>query len=365
MEHVSTVLSRTLSSLTPTNGAGNGHGRSLAGEPRDRRPATLHDLIPMFEAEETLENPDIVLPLRSLRATPGGTVQVPQMGVVAFNDWSRRQCASLLGVRWDRWFENSSPSERADELNRRFARASGSVRLRTSRNPDDASADGTLRAFVSPGYTPVADSRLARMLATVLAPADSELRLVRADVTDRSVSYVVKIGEAYRPGGPGDVGDIWGGVLVRNSGVGFASLLVSLHLTRLLCKNGMTAPLPDAVLVRRRHRALDDDALRGLLCERLDQLPERLGRGADLLRRAHERPVQDVEATLTTILDDADLPRRHVAAITAAYAEEPMPTAFGVSQAITRAAQGMSPELRVELEHTAGAYLASVASPPA
>ena len=49
---------------------------------------------------------------------------------------------------------------------------------------------------------------------------------------------------------------MWGGILVRNSGVGFASLLMTLHLTRLVCKNGMTAPLPDALLLKRRHRAL-------------------------------------------------------------------------------------------------------------
>jgi len=59
------------------------------------------------------------------------------------------------------------------------------------------------------------------------------------------------------------VGDIWGGLMVRNSGVGFASLQMIAFLVRLVCRNGLCAPLPDAVLLRRRHRGLDDSRLRG------------------------------------------------------------------------------------------------------
>jgi len=171
------------------------------------------------------------------------------------------------------------------------------------------------------------------------------------------------VGHAYRQGGPGEVGDVWGGILVRNSGVGFASLLMTLHLTRLVCKNGMTAPLPDALLLKRRHRALDDNALRRILVNRAEHLPGQLARGAALLHAARDTRVADVRATVVSLLEDAHLPQRHAPAILSAYDREPEPTVFGVSQAVTLASQFESPEVRLDLEHAASAYLQSNVEP--
>ncbi len=248
-------------------------------------------------------------------------------------------------------------------MNRRFARASGTVRLRTNRLREpvseiDHGVDGILRAFVSPGYTPVGDARLGRMLIAALSPDERELRLVRADLTDRTTSYVVGIGKPFRRGDDSIVGEVWGGLLVRNSGVGYASLVMVLHLTRLVCLNGMTAPLPDAHLLRRRHRGIEDDALRYLLADKLSGLPARIHQGGERLLAADARLVPNFDIEIRRVLDDAGLPQRYLPAITAAYLREPRPTAFGVSQAITLAAQGLPPEERFELERAAGNYLA-------
>src|SRR4029078_12751347 len=99
--------------------------------------------------------------------TGTGLLRIPKTGDFAFTDWSKRQAASLLGIRFDRWFANASPAERAEELNRRFSRAQEQVRLRTMKpaepGPGESQgADGVLRAFVSPGYSVVRDSALAR-----------------------------------------------------------------------------------------------------------------------------------------------------------------------------------------------------------
>jgi hypothetical protein len=299
---------------------------------------------------------------KSLRLTGEDLVRIPERGDFTFTDWSRRQCATLVGLRWNKWFENASPTERAEELNRRFHRAEGQVRLRTASFRDSESegkpeAVGVLRAFVSPGYTPLKDSDVAAALATALEPADPELRIIRFDLTDRTTSYVVAVGKPHRIGGPGDVGDVWGGLLVRNSGVGFASLIATLHLTRLLCKNGMTAPLPDALLLRRRHRGLDAPKLAGLLAERVVQLPGQLQQGAELLRLAASRAITNADDAVRSFLDRFDLPARHLRPILDAYAREPQPSAFGISQAVTLAAQSLSPEERLELETAAGSYL--------
>jgi hypothetical protein len=129
------------------------------------------------------------------------------------------------------------------------------------------------------------------------------------------------------------------------------------HLVRLVCRNGMTCPIADSVLLRRRHRAIDDSKLRWQLADRLEQLPGMLGHAGEVLRESAARPVENVEATVRSILDQARLPQRLVAPILQAHAAEPLPGAFGVSQAVTRAAQLFSPEERLELEQAAGAYL--------
>lgn len=356
MEHISAVLSRTLPDLQ------RDASPSLLVNAIKRHPPTLFDLRRTFEVEESRENEDILAQLSDLRMTPDGLVDVPNRGQFAFTDWSQRQCASLLGVRWDRWFENCSLSELAVDVNRRFARARGAIRLRTVRAEDaEPGVDGILRAFVSPGYSAIADSRVADLILTALSPVEADLPIVRVDRTDRSTTYVVAVGKPYKVGGTGEVGDVWGGLLIRNSGVGFASLLISLHLTRLLCKNGMVAPLPDAIVVRKRHRFFDDGKLRGLLGEQLRALPGKLALGADLLATANLRVLSITpETEIRRLLDNAGLPMRFVEPILSAYAREPRPTAFGISQALTLAAQAMVSEERFELEQAAGAYLANL-----
>lgn len=327
-------------------------------QPATRNVRTLPDLVAQFEEEEALHNDDVVLPLSKLQATPDGTIEVPNLGAFALNDWSRQQMSSLLGMRWDRWFENASPAERAEELNRRLARTTDEVRVRTGRDVEaGVQAEGTLRALVSVGYSPVEDSQVAKLVITAMKHVDGDMRIIRANVTNQSTSFVVAIGRPYKVGGDGQVGDVWGGLLIRNSGVGFASLMMVAHLVRLACRNGMVCPMPDAVLLRRRHRGLDDKKLRWELAERIEQLPAQLRSGGEVLRLAEGRPVQDIEGEIRKVLRQANLPQRFVQPVVEAYGREPISNAFGISQAITLAAQRFSPEDRLTLERAAGEYL--------
>lgn len=188
--------------------------------------------------------------------------------------------------------------------------------------------------------------------------AGQEFRILRFDMTDRTTSFVVAIGKPYTKGGPGQVGDVWGGLLVRNSGVGFASLLMILHLTRLLCLNGMTAPLPDALLLRKRHRGFQETTLLNGLRVQAADLPDELGRGVERLLLSEGRHVDNVEAEVGSILRERRLPARLLPQVMQAYGREPTPSAFGISQALTFAAQSLAPEERLELEQAAGSYLA-------
>jgi hypothetical protein len=316
---------------------------------------TLPDLVEQFERDEALENDDVLTDLSRLTMLDHETVDIPGIGPHRFNEWSRRQAESTLGVRFSRWFEYAEPREIADEMNRRFTRAEGPVRLRTRRAP--AGGAGELRAMLGPGYSPVADSTIGRLLIQALEPYETELRILRHAATEKTVSYVVAVGRPYRIGGPGEVGDVWGGIFVRNSCVGYASLTLTLHCTRLVCRNGMVAPLPDSRLVRRVHRGLDTRLLEERLQETLRSVPARLRAGGEQLARSVGVAVLDVETTVRDLLADRGMPARLVAAIMAAYAREPSRTVFGVSQALTLAAQAVTVEEGHELEALAGAYV--------
>jgi hypothetical protein len=337
MESINTIVPRIMNGLTP------------------RRPFTLKKLIEQLEEEERHDNADVVLPLHELRMIDGEHLAVPDGRAFQLNDWSRRQTSSLLGLRWDRWFENASGDAVAEEVNRRLHRAGGEVRIRTRSRPN---YEPEVRAVVTPGYTPVSDSMVARGVLAAIGHFTTDPTVVRAHVTERTTSFVIGVGEPYRPGGDGRVGEVWGGLVVRNSNTGFAALGIQLYLTRLVCLNGMTVPHEEAVL-RRVHRGLDVGDLESKLYAKLRDLPARLRKGTDTLAATTRIPVNDVVDEIGRFLESARLPRRLAPQIEAAYKKEQHPSAFGIVQAITLAAQSLEAEDRYELERAAGTYAAS------
>jgi hypothetical protein len=321
---------------------------------------TLATLVEHLESTESLEIPDQVLPIRGVRMDEAGTLETPA-GRAVLTDWSRRQLSSLMGIRWDRWFDRAGPGERAGEINSRLARMDGSARVRlrcTRRVPEGADADITIQAVVSPTYTAVPDSRVARVLRDVLRGAGTRAEVQRVMITDKTVSYAVMIGEPQMVGGI--VGTVWGGLVVCNSGWGYASLTVRAFLHRLVCENGMIVVYPGSQLVRRRHRAIDLNALEVELRAGMAKLPGGLAHTVALLERSTGTRVDSVHDEIERVLRDARLPLRHAPPILTAFQREPSPTAFAVTQAISAYARDQAPEDRELLERAAGSYVAAL-----
>ena len=91
----------------------------------------------------------------------------------------------------------------------------------------------------------------------------------------------------------------------------------------------------------------------------LDGVGEKLRRGTRVLEENAHHGVDDVEAEVRRVLQNARLGVRLARPVMDAYRREPHPSRFGVSQALTLAAQSATPEVRLQLEETAGRYLAS------
>jgi len=348
----------------PTNGH---HGPAVFVEPSARRgffdslrlpepKETLSELVTEFDLRAASLLPDVDVPMSDLAMTEAGTINVPHQGAFTLTPWAKQQLASRLGVRWNRWFDGIDPKLRAGEINRRLERDTGVVRVKTDCSLGDDGSIGVLRGFVSPTYTTVPDALVAQAILDELRQGDP--KIIRASQTDRTTSYVVQVGAPFHVGGPARVGDVVGGLLVRNSDVGYASLVVALHLTRLVCSNGMVVAESTAI-VRRAHRHIDMRGLQEQLAKGLRELPSRIRRAAHVLERLAHHAVDHVPAVLSQILRDARLPQKLLPILLSAYGREPHTSALGVTQAITLAAQdaSVSAEDRVVLERAAGKYM--------
>ena len=323
-----------------------------------RTPETLHDLVSYFESMAAQQYADMDVPVAVLRMNESGSIVVPGRGRCALTPWSKQQLAWRLGISWGRWFDGINPGLRADEVNRRLARDPGVLRVKTATAAgDDGESVATLRGFVTPSYTTIPDAVVARAILEAL-PGES-LSVVRHTTTDRTSSYVVRVGATLHLGGPAQVGDVTGGLIVRNSDVGYASLVVAAHVTRLACTNGLLVS-EDRPIVRRAHRTFNLEVLKKALSVGLRDLPGRLLRAGRALELSAHHAVLDVEAALVAVLRSARRPLRFLPVLVAAYHREPHESVFGISQAATLAAQDptVSAEERVALETASGQYVA-------
>jgi hypothetical protein len=331
---------------------------SLAPQPM---PDTLAGLISSFEQTAAQQYADMDVPVAALTMNATGSILVPGRGPCCLTPWAKQQLAWRLGITWGRWFDGIDPQLRADEINRRLARDPGIVRVKTAIGAgDDGESAATLRAFVTPSYFTIPDAMVARAIVEELR--GERLTIQRHTTTDRTTSYVARVGAPLHLGGPAQVGDVTGGLIVRNSDVGFSSLTVALHLTRLVCSNGMTVA-EDKAILHLAHRHFDPDVLKKALASGLAELPSRLLRAGRALELSAHHGVVDVEAALVAVLRIARLPLRFLAVLVAAYHREPHQSVFGISQAVTLAAQDptVSAEERVALETASGQYVASFA----
>jgi len=328
--------------------------------PREAHDDTLAGLVDRLEAHDEEALPDRTVPLSQLRMTAANTLIIPVVqGSFAMTEWARGQLSRAVGITWDRYFANAKPNDVAEEMNRRFARATETVKLRSvSRAADNIEATGTITALVGPDYSPIADGLVGGVLRDALATVNEDTKVLRSSTTDLTTSYVVRVGEKLTPNA--EVGAIEGCLYVRNSGVGYAKLVVGIMLHRLACKNGLVVSLPGATLVRSVHRGIDIEKVRERLVNGLRGLPERVNTSAKLLAESTRVEVANVELEVRDLLRESRLPLRLVPSVMSAFAREPgRSSRFSVSQALTLAAQGETPEVRFSLEQAAGLYLAA------
>ena len=130
-----------------------------------------HDLInfdlqrEIVQRRADLNHEDLLIDLRTCKFTPEGRIYVPNRGFLEVNEHSLNQLSGIAGISWHKWFCTEdkliSKDEVQEELMRRFSRKMTTVLLRSRQHEKPkADSDGVIRAFLSPSYQPIDDSRI-------------------------------------------------------------------------------------------------------------------------------------------------------------------------------------------------------------
>ena len=207
---------------------------------KPNNPLTLEALTNKLRERELHFLPDVTIPLNEVRVDDNLNIVLPNSErTFALNAHSKSQLNSLLGFRFDAWFEESSIDVKRDELNTRLKRASSTVKFRLTDYNDTASADGTVAGIVTPGFQPINDSIVTSVLGFNIG---HNCKILRANITEQSTEYVIAIGS---PENQYAVGEIFRAIGISNSNVGAASFNLKMMFVRCTCQNGLVVPAFD------------------------------------------------------------------------------------------------------------------------
>jgi hypothetical protein len=299
--------------------------------------------------------PDTTVHVADLVFTDEGHVVVPNAGPHALTALAKRQLSSMVGIRWERWFQSASPDERAEELNRRLKRTPGERKLRAWADDTEAPA-GTIRAILPAGYEPIDDARIFETLRVNMGPLMDEYVFQRVESGEETSQYAAVLRDARTVRGD----ELMPGWSLRTSEVGQAPLSIDDFWLRLVCTNGLMITVGGKRSLYRRHRAIDDDQLAAAFVLALGRLPGRFERALELMATAMDQVVEHVDVLVGQILGSV-IPRVLVEETQrAALAEAPL-SRFGLLNVITRVAHttNTDPEIRFAMESAAGTLLAA------
>ncbi|MBI5511434.1 MAG: hypothetical protein HY903_21965 [Deltaproteobacteria bacterium] len=324
------------------------------GGPRGRSFNAVYNDV-MMRSEEML--PDQVVHVADLRMTPEGHIELPGGTRYRLNDHARRQLSSLLGLRWQKWFESASGEERAEEVNRRFSRTPGEKKIRAWKDPG-GEAHGIARAVLAPTFTPIDDARVIERMHTMMRGLLDEYVFTSVQFTETTTHYTAVHVEAFDIDGD----RLHPGWHLRNSEVGASALSLDDHWLRLVCTNGLMVRVGGKRSLYRTHRAIEDDQLAAALVIAIGRLPERWQISFAWMQSAKRTPVPHPDDAVEAILgDSAEVPKALLEEAQRLVLRDGDLTRFGVVQAITYVAHSSNkdPDVRFAMERLAGDYLAA------
>ncbi len=302
-----------------------------------------------------------------------GTIYIPGHGQLLPTRHAKRQIGSQFGIKYDAFL---GPMKGDPELiqqalqphvNARKEDPGLTVKVVARAFPDKEAplgVDGILRGVVGPRYAQIRDVDVLETLRKVGGPELQEMSVTHQRHTDEATYFNVVYPEPKRIKALSEVGDeVLSGFKGWNSEVGGRSLGFSEFLHRLACSNGMVVTVPGDQLLYRRHTGLPMEEMEKLLRDMWGKLPTRFERIAASAEILDTITIDDPETEIDRFVGSQGQPKYIREAVKEAFGMEPINTAYGILQALTRVATAahIDPNRQLDLENLGGKYLLQMA----
>lgn len=326
-------------------------------------PLTLEALTNKLRERETHFLPDVTIPLNEVRVDDNLNIVLPNSErTFALNGHSKSQLNTLLGFRFDKWFEQSPIDVKRDELNTRLKRASSTVKFRLTDYNETTNADGTVAGIVTPGFQPINDSVVTGILGFNIGHG---CKILRASITEQTTEYVIACGD---PVSQYAVGEIFKAVGISNSNTGAASFNMKMMFVRVACQNGLVVPAfnsngkSTSLLISRKHTGNALEEVLDRLHDSVTDLSERFRYGVENIYRASGEPISDPLQALQYVVRNAHQPKKLAQELLqSSFAKEPLKTKLGIARAVTdhdtHVSLRLSQEARRDLEQSASNFI--------
>lgn len=337
---------------------------------KPNNPLTLEALTNQLRERETHFLPDVTIPLNEVSVDDNLNMVLPNMErTFALNSHSKSQLNTLLGFRFDKWFEESSIEIKRNELNTRLKRSNSTVKFRlTDYVKEYSKSDRTIAGIVTPGFQPINDSVVTSILGFNM---DNGCKILRANITEQTTEYVIAVGDPVKQYA---VGEIFQAIGISNSNTGAASFNMKMMFVRVACQNGLVVPVfnshgkSSALLISRKHTGNALEEVLDRLHDSVSDISDRFRGGIENLYRASGEKISDPLQALQYVVRNAHQPKKLAQELLqTSFAKEPVMTKLGIARAITdhdtHEALGLSQESRRDLEQSASNFIGLPFSP--
>ncbi len=331
---------------------------------KPNNPLTLEALTNMLRERETHFLPDVTIPLNEVKVDDNLNIVLPNSDrTFALNGHSKAQLNSLLGFRFDKWFEESTVDVKQNELNTRLRRGNSIIKFRlTDYTSNNSTADGTVAGIVTPGFQPINDSIVTGILGFNIS---NNCKILRASITEQTTEYVIAIGS---PENQYAVGEIFRAIGISNSNTGAASFNMKMMFVRVACNNGLVVPVFDnhgksaSLLISRKHTGNALEEVLDRLHDSVTGISDRFRNGIENLYRASGEAITDPLKALQFVVRNAHQPKKLAQELLQiSFAKEPLMTKLGIARAVTdhdsHVALMLSQEARRDLEQSASNFI--------
>ncbi len=205
-----------------------------------------------------------------------------------------------------------------------------------------------VRGFLSAEYVAYNNSQIAETVQDLLRGGAVS---VKAFVLEETHMFLKIISEEIVDPASG----LKAGVMVGNSEVGLGSVSVEPFVFRQPCTNDLI--VSEEIAFRQAHIHFTVQELNRRMAEAIGEGFQVASSVLDAFLKTHQEPVPDPVEMIRKLAEARKLSQKFTDEVTSSYLAEPEPSRFGVINAFTRAAQGLAPLQRIEMERYAGTLL--------